>query len=487
MIYQLILNIYLVALIVVGLFSLEAVFLAYKYWQGRKGRTSIRKTDYFPKVTVQLPIYNELYVVERLIQTVCSLDYPREKLQIQVLDDSDDATGDICTNQVLHFKEQGFNISLIRRIERTGFKAGALKEGLKSAEGELIAIFDADFLPPSDFLRKTVSLFVDSTIGMVQTRWDHLNENYSMLTRVQAFGLAGHFVVEQNGRNSAGYFMNFNGTAGIWRKSCIVDAGNWQDDTLTEDLDLSYRAQMKGWNFIFLNDVVTPAELPAEINALKSQQYRWTKGAVETARKILPKLWKSTLPLNLKIHSTLHLTNNFVYPFILILAFLNLPLILIKKHKPDSEFFFIIFAFFLLSFAASFLFYALSQKSLYKDWKKRMLLFPVFMSGSMGLSINNTRAVIQGLFRVRTPFIRTPKYELIGSRGSFFGKKYSISTDKMVIIEILMSLYSCLGVVIAVYYFEIGIIPFMLMFFAGFSLISYLSIKHHLYLKYGRT
>jgi cellulose synthase/poly-beta-1,6-N-acetylglucosamine synthase-like glycosyltransferase len=487
MIYQFILNIYLFALIIVGLFSLEAIFLTYKYWRGRKKNCLTLNTDFFPKVTVQLPIYNELYVAERLIQAVCSLDYPPEKLQIQVLDDSDDATTDICTKEVLKFKKRGYNISLKRRKERLGFKAGALKEGLKSAEGELVAIFDADFLPPSDFLKRTVSLFVDSTVGMVQTRWDHLNENFSMLTRTQAFGLAGHFVVEQNGRNSAGYFINFNGTAGIWRKSCIEDSGNWQDDTLTEDLDLSYSAQMKGWKFIFLNSVVTPAELPAEINALKSQQYRWTKGAVETARKILPKLWKSNLPLKIKLHSTLHLTNNFVYPFILVLALLNLPIILIKKHVPESEIFFIIFAFFLLSFGASFLFYALSQKSLYKDWKKRMLLFPVFMSGSMGFSINNTRAVIQGLFKLRTPFIRTPKYELIGTRGSFSRKKYGISIDKMVVVEILMSLYSCLGVVIAVYYFEIGIIPFMLMFFAGFSLIGYLSIKHHLNLKYGRT
>jgi len=487
MIYQFILNIYLFALIVVGIFSLEAMYLTYKFWQGRKKNLFKQDTNYLPKVTVQLPIYNELYVVERLIQSVCALDYPRENLHIQVLDDSDDSTVDICSNQVMKFKEQGFNISLINRKVRSGFKAGALKEGLNSAEGEFIAIFDADFLPPPDFLRKTVSLFIDPTIGMVQTRWDHLNENYSMLTQTQAFGLAGHFIVEQNGRNSAGYFMNFNGTAGVWRKSCIEDAGNWQYDTLTEDLDLSYRAQMKGWKFIFLNDVVTPAELPAEINALKSQQYRWTKGAVETARKILPKLWRSDLSIKIKIHSTFHLTNNFVYPFILILALLNLPLIIVKNHIPESEIFFMIFAFFLLSFGASFLFYAISQKALYKDWKKRMLLFPVFMSGSMGFSINNTKAVIQGLFKLKTPFIRTPKYELIGTNGSFFGKKYGISTDKMVIIEILMSLYSFLGVVVAIYYFEIGIIPFMLMFFAGFSLIGYLSIKHHLTLKYGRT
>ena len=487
MIYDIILNIYLFALAVVGLFSLEAVFLTVKYWQGRKDIRSSHDTDYFPKVTIQLPIYNELYVAERLIEAVCSLDYPRDKLQIQVLDDSDDSTSEICSKNVLKFKGKGYNISLIRRKDRAGYKAGALKEGLKTAEGELIAIFDADFLPQEKFLRKTVALFKDPTVGMVQTRWDHLNENYSMLTKAQAFGLAGHFVVEQNGRNSAGYFMNFNGTSGIWRKSCIEDAGNWQDDTLTEDLDLSYRAQIKGWRFVFLNNVVTPGELPAEINALKSQQYRWTKGAVETARKILPRLWKSNLSFKIKIHSTLHLTNNFVYPFILILALLNLPLVLIKKNVPESEIFFLIFSFFLISFAASFLFYALSLKSLYKNWKKRMFLFPLFMSGSMGFSINNTRAVIQGLLRLRTPFIRTPKYELIGKDGSFFGKKYSISSDKIVIIEVMMALYSCFGVAVALYYFEIGIIPFMLMFFAGYSLIGYLSIKHHLNLKYGRT
>jgi cellulose synthase/poly-beta-1,6-N-acetylglucosamine synthase-like glycosyltransferase len=475
------------ALVVVGIFSMEAIFLTYKYWQGRKNNFLKLDTGYLPHVTVQLPIYNELYVAERLIQTVCSLDYPRDKLQIQVLDDSDDATRDICSQQVIVYKKQGFNISILRRKERNGFKSGALKEGRKTAEGELIAIFDADFLPPKDFLRKTVPIFADSRIGMVQTRWDHLNENFSMLTKAQAFGLTGHFVIEQNGRSSSGYFMNFNGTAGIWRKICIEDAGNWQDDTLTEDLDLSYRAQIKGWKFIFLNDVVTPAELPAEINALKNQQYRWTKGAVETACKILPKLWKSNLPLKIKFHSTLHLTNNFIYPFIVLIALLNLPMIIIKKQTPESEIFFFIYSFFILSFGASFLFYTLSQKSLYKDWKTRMLLFPVFMSGSMGFSINNTRAVLQGLFRLRTPFVRTPKYKLIGTKGSYFGKKYGRSTDKMVILEILMSLYSCLGVIIAIYYFEIGIIPFMLMFFAGFSLIGYLSIKHHLNLKYGRT
>ncbi len=487
MLYQAILNIYMIALVVIGIFSLEAVYLAYKYWQGRKREKSQQSDDYLPQVTVQLPIYNEQYVAQRLIQKVCQLDYPKEKLQIQVLDDSEDITAEICANEVSRFKEMGYHISLYRRKNREGFKAGALRDGLKSASGELVAIFDADFLPPIDFLKKTVPLFVDSNVGMVQTRWDHLNEDYSLLTKAQAFGLAGHFIVEQTGRNSAGYFMNFNGTAGVWRKTCIEDSGNWQDDTLTEDLDLSYRAQLKGWKFIFLGDVVTPAELPAEINALKSQQYRWTKGAVETAKKILPSLWKSNLPIKLKIHSTFHLTNNLVYPFILLLAFLNLPLILIKNNIPESANYFIIFSFFLLSFGGSFLFYALSQKSLYKDWIKRMLLFPIFMSGSMGFSINNTQAVIQGLLSIRTPFVRTPKYKLTGNNGTFLGKSYGISINKMVVFELLMSIYSCISLVIAIYYFEIGIIPFMFMFFAGFSLIGYLSIKHHLNLLYRRA
>ncbi len=487
MIEQIILNIYLAALAVVGLFSLEAIYLTYKYWQRGKINLSKDSFDTLPVVTVQLPLYNERYVAERLIQSVCELDYPRDKLQIQVLDDSTDQTRDICRERVNFFKKRGFNISHIHRDLRTGFKAGALREGLQHAVGELIAIFDADFIPGKDFLLKTIHIFKDEKVGMVQTRWDHLNEDYSMLTRAQAFGLSGHFVIEQNGRNAAGFFINFNGTAGIWRKSCIEDSGNWQDDTLTEDLDLSYRAQLKGWKFIFLNEVVTPSELPAEINALKNQQYRWTKGAIETARKILPRVWKSDLPLNIKIHSTLHLTNNFVYPFILILAILNLPVILIKKQSLELEIYYFIFAFFMISFSASFLFYALAQKSLHKDWIKRMLLFPVFMSGSMGFSINNTRAVIEALVKKRTPFIRTPKYQLIGQSGSFFEKHYRISLDKMVFVEILMAVYSCFGVLVAIYHIEIGIIPFMLMFFAGFSLIGYLSIKHYFLYKYRRV
>lgn len=486
MITQIIIYIYLLALVIIGVFSLEAIFLAYKFWRKNNKPDRIYSGDYQPHVTIQLPVFNELYVAGRLIDSVCALNYPIEKFQIQVLDDSTDQTYELCKKHVEDYKSKGFDIVHIHRKERTGYKAGALKNGLLSAQGELIAIFDADFLPAADFLIKTIDYFRESQIGMVQTRWEHLNEDYSLLTKTQAFGLAGHFIVEQNARNKAGYFMNFNGTAGIWRKSCIEDAGNWQADTLTEDLDLSYRAQIRGWKFLFLNDVSTPSELPAEINALKSQQYRWTKGAIETARKILPLLWRSNTPFHLKIHSTFHLTNNLVYPFIFVLALLNLPVLIIKNQIPDSAVFFVIFSFFLLSFGSSFLFYTLSQRSLYRDWIKRMWLFPIFMSGSMGFSLNNSRAVLEGLFNKKTPFIRTPKYRLIGKKGTVMDKKYKTVLDKMVIAELLMAIYCSIGVGIALYYVELGIMPFMLMFFAGFSIIAYLSIKHHFSLKFGR-
>jgi len=478
MLSDIVLNLYLLALLVVGIFSIEALYLVYKYWRGRKKKKYVPAIRNYPRVTIQLPIYNEVYVAKRLIDAVCEMDYPLDKLEIQVLDDSTDYTCQICQQQVTYYSEKGLDIKYLHRRIRSGFKAGALQEALKVATGEFIAIFDADFVPQKNFLKETIPFFKDKKVGMIQTRWEHLNEEFSFVTKAQAFGLAGHFAIEQNGRNAAGYFINFNGTAGIWRKNCIEDAGSWQADTLTEDLDLSYRAQLKGWKFLFLNDVVTPSELPAEINALKSQQYRWTKGAVETARKILPRLWKSDLPFGLKIHSTLHLTSNMSYPFLLILALLNLPLVLVKKHFPESTVYVLIFSFFAVSFAASFVFYAVSQRSLYRDWKKRLLLFPVFLSGSMGFSVNNTKAVMEGLLKHNTPFIRTPKYELIGRDGSIHDKSYRVALDKTVILEIAMAVYTCTGIVFSLYYRELGILPLMFMYFVGYSLIGYLSIKH---------
>lgn len=476
---SIILNAYLVALTVVGLFSIEAAYLIFHYLRQKKDAGLNIDPDYAPIVTIQLPVYNELYVAKRLIQSVGQLDYPKDKLEIQVLDDSTDQTTEICKKQVAILNEKGIDATYIHRTIRTGYKAGALRHGLEQAKGDLVAIFDADFTPEPHFLKRTVKYFSDSSIGMVQTRWEHMNEDYSLLTKAQAFGLAGHFIIEQNGRNSAGYFINFNGTAGVWRKDCIRDAGNWQDDTLTEDLDLSYRAQLKGWKFLFLNDVSTPSELPAEVNALKSQQFRWTKGAIETAIKILPKVWTSSLPLKLKWHSTFHLTNNMVYPFILLLGILNTPLIFIKNEVHDQGVYFFIFSFFLVSFGVSFLFYSLAQRGIYSDWKQRMVMFPLFMSGSMGFSINNSRAVFEALLRRKSPFIRTPKYKLSGKSGAIRGKVYHMALDKTVVFELIMAVYSLFGLMVALYYWELGIVPFMFMFFCGYSLVGYMSIKHY--------
>jgi cellulose synthase/poly-beta-1,6-N-acetylglucosamine synthase-like glycosyltransferase len=481
MLNSIIINIYLFALMIIGIFSLEAAYLIFNYLIRNKTNLKYTALENLPLITVQLPIYNEIYVAERLINAVCSLSYPKDKLEIQVLDDSTDETKNICEKLVKKYKSTGINIELIYRKYRTGFKASALRNGLSKANGEFVAIFDADFMPEKNFLLNTINYFEDKKVGMVQTRWEHLNEEFSFLTRTQAFGLAGHFVIEQVGRNKAGLFINFNGTAGIWRKVCIEDAGNWQEDTLTEDLDLSYRAQLKGWKFVFLNDVVTPSELPAEVNALKNQQYRWTKGSIETAIKLLPKVWRSNIPAKLKIHSTFHLTNNFVYPFILILALLNLPLIMIKNTIPDTKIYFFIFSFFLVSFLISFVFYAISQRMIYKDWIKKLFIFPIFMSGSMGFSINNSKAVMAALMKRKSSFERTPKYHLTGKQGTLSFKLYKPRFDNMVLFEIIMAIYSLIGLGVAFYYLEIGIIPFMMMFFFGYSIIAYLSIKHYLY------
>lgn len=432
----------------------------------------------YPVVTMQLPLYNEYYVIERLIDSVCEMDYPKDKFQIQVLDDSTDETTALLAGIVKSYQEKGFDISHVRRNSREGFKAGALKEGLKSARGEFVAIFDADFIPHADFLKKTLPYFQDPKIGLVQTRWEHLNSDYSFLTRVQAMALDGHFVIEQNVRNKAGFFINFNGTGGIWRKECIFDAGNWEADTLTEDLDLSYRAQLRGWKFKFLNDVTSPAELPSEINALKSQQFRWTKGAIETARKILPKVWKSDLPLEKKIHATFHLSNNIVFPFILLAGILNVPLIFIK-HQGGYETYFSIMAVFVFAFIGSFLFYLYSQKDVYKDWQRRMLLFPLFMAGSMGFAVNNTKAVIEGLLKKKSEFVRTPKYKVIDKKDNWLDKKYVLKKfNYTVLIELALALYCFFGVASSIYYLELAAVPFQLLFSMGFGLVAWLSIRH---------
>ena len=479
---QFILGAYVFSLSILFLFGSHGFVMIYYYFKNRDKRP-VGRTDMedLPMVTVQLPVYNELYVVERLIDAVCALDYPGDKLEIQVLDDSTDESVEVAAQVVARKKEEGYDIVQVRRENRVGFKAGALRYGMEIAKGDFIAIFDADFVPRPNFLKDTLRHFTHDRVGMVQTRWEHLNNEFSLLTRAQGIALDGHFVIEQQVRNKSGFFINFNGTAGVWRRECIIDAGNWEDDTLTEDLDLSYRAQLKGWNFVFLNDVTSPAELPSEINALKSQQFRWTKGAIETSKKILPRVWKADLPLRVKLQSTVHLTNNLVFPFILLTGILNVPLVFIK-NTGRYETFFAFMSIFVLAFISSFLFYLYSQKDVYPDWKKRIFLFPLFMSGSMGFSVNNTRAVLEGLFNRKSAFIRTPKFKIETEKDTWKNKKYRASTklSLSVMFEIFLAAYCSVGVIASLWFLEIAALPFQLLFFLGFGLVGLLSIRHAL-------
>lgn len=476
---QIVLIGYFVSLSILFIFGLHGFVMIYYHRKyGHNNPVPQNNLIDEPLVTIQLPLYNEMYVVDRLINAVCEIEYPKDKVEIQVLDDSTDETTSIVAGIVEQKKKLGFDISHIRRGTREGFKAGALKEGMKIAKGEYIAIFDADFIPQKEFLKKTLSFFNDDKVGMVQTRWEHLNGDYSIITKAQALALDGHFVIEQSVRNKSGFFINFNGTGGIWRRRCIEDAGNWHSDTLTEDLDLSYRAQLNGWRFVFLKDFTSPAELPSEINALKSQQFRWTKGAVETAKKILPLVWKSKIPLRVKLQSTFHLTNNLVFPFILLAAILNVPLIFVK-NSGSHEAYFAIMSLFVLAFISSFLFYLYSQKDIRVDWRKRIVLFPLFMAGSMGLAVNNSRAVFEGLLNRKSEFVRTPKFKQVSEKDSWTGNKYlNRKLGFSVIVEAILAVYCLIGLLSSLYFFELASIPFQLLFFLGFSFIAYTSIKH---------
>jgi len=479
---NIILGVYFLSLCVLFGFGIHGLILLYYYRKTAAVNYPVEPiTADAPVVTVQLPIFNEYYVVERLIRSVCKIEYPKDKLEIQVLDDSTDETTVLAKKIVEEYKENGFNIKYIHRTNRQGYKAGALKEGLAVAEGEFVAIFDADFIPNTDFLIKTIPHFKSSEIGMVQTRWEHLNEQDSFLTRAQALALDGHFVLEQQARYNGGFFMNFNGTAGVWRKSCIMDAGNWQTDTLTEDLDLSYRAQLKGWKFRFLNNVTSPAELPANIAALKTQQFRWTKGAVETALKILPSVFKSKLKPMVKFECFMHLTSNIVFPFIIMVAILNIPIVVIKNSIGGFDAFYSFMSIFVLASISTFLFYSYAQRAIHQDWRKRLLLFPIFLAGSMGLAVNNTKAVLEALFGKKTEFTRTPKdgdldKSLAIKKNKYHNRKISFT----IIAELALTAYFIVGIIISSIYLEIAAIPFQFLFLMGFGTIAYLSMKQAL-------
>ena len=401
-------------LVLLGLsgYGCHRLCIVYLYLRHSWRRPEVkRKFDDLPLVTVQLPVFNEMHVVERLLTSVSKLDYPREKLQIQLLDDSTDETTEIARMEIEKLQGRGFDAELIHRDDRTGFKAGALENGLDTAKGEYVFILDADFVPNSDVLRKTIHYFTDDEIGLIQTRWGHLNRNYNLLTRVQAMFLDGHLELEQTARNRSGRFFTFNGTGGIWRKKCIADAGGWEHDTLTEDMDLSYRAQLRNWRFIFLNEVETPAELPVDMDGFKSQQHRWTKGSIQCCKKVLPAIWRSKFPLHVKLEATAHLTSNFAWLLLMVLCFLIFPN---TKYQPEMSVWvkaLIHIPIFIFASGSVIFFYLMSQKALNpKGWWKEIIYLPCLLALGIGMSINNARAVMEALFNMQSGFVRTPKY-----------------------------------------------------------------------------
>jgi cellulose synthase/poly-beta-1,6-N-acetylglucosamine synthase-like glycosyltransferase len=429
-----------------------------------------------PTVTIQLPIYNEMYVADRLIDAVCQIDYPRELLEIQVLDDSTDETCAVAERAVRRQAAAGIDITYLHRTDRTGYKAGALEAGMKVARGEFIAIFDADFIPSTDFLRRTVPFFVDPAIAMVQARWGHINQDYSLLTKIQSILLDGHFVLEHGGRNRAGHFFNFNGTAGIWRGTAITDAGGWQHDTLTEDLDLSYRAQLRGWKFVFLPDLIAPAEVPVEMNSFKSQQHRWAKGSIQTCRKVLPRILASDLPLGVKAEAFFHLTANFNYPLMCVLSVLMAPSMVIRYNMGWYEMLLIDIPLFFAATASVANFYMVCQRELHRDWIARARYLPLLMSIGIGLAVNNTKAVFEALFNKQSEFARTPKYRVENDSDEWIGKKYRQSFVVQPIIELALGLYFTATVFYALGNGIYGTLPFLVLFQLGFLYTGLLSI-----------
>lgn len=476
-------GLYLAMLLLVAIFGLHRWGLVYLYYRYRRNiPRRPRPFDELPPVTIQLPMYNEPYVAQRIIAKCCQIDYPPDKLQIQVLDDSTDETPQIAREAVRQFAEKGHRIEYIHRDHRAGFKAGALDHGLGSATGEFIAIFDADFVPPKDILKNTIHYFSDGRIGMVQTRWDHINRNHSLLTQTQSILLDGHFIMEHAARNRSGRFMNFNGTAGIWRRKCIESGGGWQHDTLTEDLDLSYRCQMTGWRFLYLPEVTVPAELPPEILGFKQQQFRWTKGAIQTGRKMLPRILRSRLPWKIKLEAAFHLLNPMSYLFMSVLILLLLPVfglrISLLQEQSWAKVLFDISLFAIASCSAS-TFYMCSQKEIFREWKDKIKFLPFLMSMGVGIALNNSRGIFEALFGEESAFERTPKFGVnsqagkhdwrrrarsFGQRGSFMPFLeigYGIYVTICILLCLQQGMMLCFSlpflIVFAVGYYYVGI------------------------------
>jgi len=424
----------------------------------------------FPTITIQLPVYNERWVVGRLIQAVCRIRWPREKLDIQILDDSTDETTAIIKEHLAHFSAEGVRISHLHRTNRKGFKAGALKAGLIAAKGEFIAVFDADFVPGPDFLHLTIPFFTDQTVGMVQTRWSHLNEDYSLLTRTQAMGIDRHFAVEQSARCWAGFFLNFNGTGGIWRRQAIEEAGGWESDTLTEDLDLSYRAQLRGWKMEYLPDVDVPSEIPADVSAFKSQQRRWAKGSIQTAMKLIPKILAAKVPVFTKIQAVIHLTHYLIHPLMMIIALTSVPLLTYENSLWSVMPFVPAITVLCLATTGPSTLYITAQRVLHKNWVRRTLRIPALMVLGTGVAVSNTYAVVEAFLGTANNFVRTPKHNIVGSTRQAQARSSRFSLDSVWIIEALMAIYCVVGLVMS-FQAELYIIsPFLLLYALGFLL-----------------
>lgn len=488
---SIIIVVYTIALTLIFIYALAQLNLLSNYLKAQKKQSQAVKFDFsnpnnIPFVSIQLPVYNEMYVMERLLENMSKMDYPKDKLEIQVLDDSTDESLELTQKLVKQLKLSGVNIVHIHRTKRTGFKAGALKEGLKVAKGEFIAIFDADFLPRPNWLKETIPYFKDENIGVVQTRWSHLNRNHSVLTKIQAFALDAHFTLEQVGRNSKSHFINFNGTAGVWRKTCILEAGNWEGDTLTEDLDLSYRAQLKNWKFKYLEDVETPAELPMAISAARSQQFRWNKGGAENFRKMAWKLIKNKhISAKTKTHGLLHLLNSTMFLNIFIVAVLSIPMLYIKNEYESLKPYFYVMSFFVVSSIIFFVCYWFMYKKIYgnslKDFIEYLGMFFTFFSIAMGFSLHNSVAVLEGHFGKRSDFVRTPKFNINSLSDSWKNNKYlSKKIPIYVLFEGLLTLYFGFGMysafVVGNQGGDFGLFPFHLMLFLGFGYVFFKSV-----------
>ena len=463
-----------------------AVYGAYRikqvidFWRYRKfvprpsGRFS---EDELPRITVQLPLFNELYVVDRLLKAVTAIDYPHDKLEIQVLDDSTDETIKVAEAVVAKYAAQGFDIHYIHRADRTGFKAGALENGNRFAKGELLAIFDADFVPKPDCLRKLVDFFTDPLVGCAQMRWAHINGDYNLLTRLQTIMLDGHFVVEQTTRNRTGGFFNFNGTAGIWRREAIEMSGGWQHDTLTEDTDLSFRAQLMGWKFVYLLDEEAPAEIPVEINAFKAQQRRWAKGVMQVGLKLYPRIWLAPLPYRVKLEMFFRLTGNISYPLMIVASFLQFPLLLVRYNQPFYHLMILDLPLLFFSSISVVLFYGSAVWYLDEKRAPRLLHLPLVMGLGIGLAFSNARAVLEALMGVQSEFVRTPKYRVEETNDATWKrKKYKRKRGLLPLLELGFAVYFLLAIAYSARLHMWGTIPFLLLFFFGFGYMGVMSL-----------